>query len=174
MYSVNWVTKVITIPKSDLTLDSGTLYRLDTRDFHEEIRRLEYELTEGLWAEQVLEHIPGVTISGVPYAPFNIIINGYSIEFENGLYTVIVEGSNNNIGDVAAGILVQNSVQVLTTNSAGLIKVTTGSGITAQDKTDIINGVWNENVNDHQTADTTGKTLLDAKKKANLAASLSA
>ena len=64
---------------------------------------------------------PSATIAGATDAPKIIIVNGYDIEFEDGQYTVRVEGSNNNFHDVGAGVLVQNQVQVIPTNSFGLI-----------------------------------------------------
>jgi hypothetical protein len=53
------------------------------------------------------------------------MINGFSIEYDDsgGAYSVRLSGSNNNLFDVEAGILVQNTVQVIAGNSAGLIDV---------------------------------------------------
>jgi hypothetical protein len=52
--------------------------------------------------------------------------------------------------------------------------VAVGSGVTNQDKTDIINGVWNAAVSSYASAGSTGKTLDETKKAANLAANLAA
>lgn len=86
-----------------------------------------------------------VTIAGVTYARGLQIINGYSITFEDGQYSVRLEGSNNDFWDIESGILNQNQVQVIPTNSAGLQIVTQGSGVTEQDKIDIATLVWNFN-----------------------------
>lgn len=132
-YSVNWITKVITIPSSDLILVSGTHYRLTMSSFLSEIRRLESDPSEGLWADQILDHTNAKTLAGVTYAPFDEIINGYTIQFSGAATRVDIVGSNNNIVDV----LIPTGVSVVPSNSAGLQIVATGSGVTEQDKTDI-------------------------------------
>lgn len=77
-------------------------------------------------------HNTAVTIAGITYARFIEIINGYSITFENGQYSVRLAGSNNNFFDVANGILNQNSVQIIPGNSAGLIGMSFGVAEQAQ------------------------------------------
>ena len=76
------------------------------------------------------------------------MLSPYSVEYENGSYSVVLQGSNNNIFDIASGILVQNTVQVISGNSAGLQIVVQGSGVTQQDKNDIAalssNQVWTD------------------------------
>jgi hypothetical protein len=140
--SINPLTYVIYIPQSDLTPVSGTLYSLDTNAFRLELKDWE-DSEEGIVQPKTHNHNTEVTIVGTTYARAINILPPYSIEFEDGQYTVLLTGSNNNIFDVANGVLVQNQVQVIPNNSAGLITVTSGSGVTPQDKTDIINGVWN-------------------------------
>jgi len=127
--SIEWGTKVITIPKTYLTLDSGTLYELDSDVFRLDLKGLE-ESEEGMAHLDTHQHNTTVTISGVTYVRTIEIINGYSIEFEDDPYTVIITGSNNNFHDVASGILVQNQVQVIPSNSAGYIQIAVGSGLT--------------------------------------------
>jgi hypothetical protein len=115
-YTVNWVTKVITIPASDLVLVSGLRYRLEAPAFTAEIRRLEWEFGGGLWAEQILERDnTRFDFSGVDYAPFEKVVNGYTIEFVGGMTRVDLLGSNCNIADV----LIANGVTVVPSNSAG-------------------------------------------------------
>ena len=138
--AINPLTQVITIPQADLTLVGGTLYSLDTDVFRLELK--DWEDSElGIPHADTHRHVTEVTIVGVTYSRFIEIINGYSITFEDGAYSVILTGSNNNIWDIQNGILNQNQVQVIPSNSAGLITVVSGSGVTAQDKTDIIAGV---------------------------------
>lgn len=116
-YTVDWIAKVITIPVGDLTLISGTYYSLSMQDFHEEIRRLEWEFDDGLWAPQILEHTnTRLDFVGANYAPFDEIINGYTVEFGAGPTRVDLLGSNNNIVDV----LIPSGVSVVPSNSAGL------------------------------------------------------
>jgi len=137
--SINWLTKVITIPKADLTFDSGTLYGLDTNDLRKWLKDIE-DNEEGIAHLDTHRHNTEVTVAGVTYARTIEIINGYSITFEDGQYTVILSGSNNNIFDVASGILNQNQVQVIPTNSAGYIVVETGvSGLTGAESTKLDN-----------------------------------
>lgn len=138
--SINPSTKVITIPQADLTLVSGTLYSYDTDTFRLALRDWEDD-AGNIGLPITHTHNTEQTIAGVTYARTIEIINGYSVTFENGSYSVKLTGSNNNIWDIQNGILNQNTVQVIPTNSAGLIVVTSGSGVTAQDKTDIIDGV---------------------------------
>lgn len=122
-YSVNWVTRLITIPLSDLVLAVGNTYELALSSFHKEIRRLESDFTEGLWAPQILDHTSPKTISGVVYAAFDEIItsNGYTIQFAGNPDAVILKGSNNNILDV----YVFNGVSVAPNNSTGLQDLST-------------------------------------------------
>lgn len=133
-YSVNWITKVISIPTSDLTLVSGTRYRLEMSAFLSEIRRLEWSRDDGLWAEQILDHTNAKTLAGATFAPLDEIINGYTIQFTGVATRVDLVGTNNNVVDV----LVPTGVSVVPSNSAGLQVVAVGSGVTQQDKDDIV------------------------------------
>lgn len=156
--SIDPVTKVITVPQADLTLVSGTLYRHDTNAFRLELKGWE-DSDQGMVMERTHNHNTEVSIAGVTYARLLEIINGYSVEYEDGAYTVLLEGSNNNVWDVGNGILVQNQVQVIPQNSAGLITVTSGSGVTEQDKDDIRDRVWNATESSYQTLGTMGRWL---------------
>ena len=118
--SINWATKVISIPKNYLTLVSGTLYELNTFQFRLDLKSLEDD-EAGVPFPDTHRHNTAVTIAGITYARFIEIINGYSITFENGQYSVRLAGSNNNFFDVENGILNQNQVQIIPGNSAGLI-----------------------------------------------------
>ena len=162
-FTVDPLTSIITIPQADLTPISGTIYELDTGAFRLALKAWEAS-PEGIVFLKTHNHNTTVTIAGVVYARGIVILDPYSIEFEDGQYTVILVNSNNNIFDVLNGILVQNQVQVVPTNSAGLQVVTSGSGVTAQDKLDIADAVWDEDVTTHTGVDSTGKTLEDTKK----------
>lgn len=118
--TVNWPIKRILVPKADLTLVTGTLYELDTEWFKAEINLLE-ESIFGICNLRILDHNTSYTVAGVTYARKLEIINGYMLEFEDGLYSVRLVNSNNNFFDVENGVLYQNSVQVIPGNSAGLI-----------------------------------------------------
>jgi len=154
-------TFVIYIPKTDLTLVSGTIYELDTDTFRLALKAWEAEgngLYGGITFTKTHNHSTEVTIAGTTFARGITILAPYSIEFEDGQYTVILKNSNNNIFDVTNGILVQNQVQVIPTNAAGLIVGTGGTGdITEQDKLDIANYVWEELLANHTTSQTFGE-----------------
>lgn len=134
--AIDWGTKRITVDQSDLTLVSGTLYEMDTNVFRLALKALEDDF-EGMPYPRTNRHNTEVTVAGVTYARTIEIINGYTLEFTpNSAWTVRLVGSNNNFFDVENGILIQNQVQVIPNNSAGLQIVSTGSGLSSgQDAT---------------------------------------
>lgn len=134
--TVNWATQVVTVPQADLTPVSGTLYELDVDAFRLNLKTLEASAI-GQAYDDIHRHSTEKVLSGVTYARFVEIINGYTIEFEDGQYVVRCVGANHNLADVK----VANQVSLIIGNSAGLITVVSGSGVTAQDKEDIIAGV---------------------------------
>ena len=132
-YSVNWTTKVVTIPLSDLTLVSGSNYSLDASDVWIELRRLEASPGDGLWADQIAEFVNTQVLSGLPYSAILKMINGYTWDTNTTNKTISLLGINNNLLDV---FIPGNGISVLANNSAG--KITTGSGLdaTQDDKID--------------------------------------
>lgn len=163
--SINPVNFIIYVPQADLTLISGTIYELDTDVFRLALKAWEANgdgNTGGITFLKTHDHNTEVTIAGTTYARGINILPPYSVEFEDGQYTVILKGSNNNIFDVAGGFLEQNQVQVIPTNAAGLI---VGSGgLTQQDKDDITSGVWTEDISADQGTDSAGENLKDTKR----------
>lgn len=123
--TIDPATKVITVPQADLALVTGTLYELDTNQFRKDVMAL-LDDEDYIWMDNAFIHNTEVTVAGTTFARIIEFVNGYSVEFENGTYTVRLEGSNNNIFDVESGILVQNEVQVIAQNSAGLINKQVG------------------------------------------------
>ncbi len=115
--SVDWEdTRVIFIPKADLTpTGDPEEFQLDVNAFHISLRDIEI-LEGGPWPT-THSHNTEVTIGGVTFARQVIIIGGYTITFEAGVYAVTLVGANNNILDVAN----LNSVSIRPSNSAGLI-----------------------------------------------------
>jgi len=136
--SIDFATKVITVPKADLTLVSGTLFELPTETkFRADVNAL-MDDEIGIVFDDPISHTTETTIVGTTFARFIELINGYSITFENLAYSVRMIESNNNLFDVDGGILnASGNVTVVGQNSAGLISVTSGSGVTQQDKDDI-------------------------------------
>ena len=160
---IEWGNKVINIYKADsfMTQKSSTLYEMDTNAFRLALKDLEDD-EEGITHDDTHSHNAEYTVAGITYAQKLEIINGYKVKFEDGQYTVKLTGSNNNLFDVDAGILVKNQVSIIGTNSAGLIMVVSGSGVTEQDKLDISDRIWDELGVDHETVGTMGKLQKDA------------
>jgi len=142
--SINWPTKVINVPKADMTLVQSTpieIRELNINTFRLTLKNLEDD-EAGMPFPRTHNHNTIVTVGGVTLARVVEIINGYTVTFGNGTYAVNLVGANSNIGDV----LNLNTVSVRAANSAGLIQAT----------------IWDEPIAGHLTAGTTGKALSDA------------
>ena len=120
--SIDWGTKVITVPQADLTFVGGSLYDFDTDQFRKDLKALEAG-EDGMAFLDTHEHTAPKTLSGITFARFVEIINGYTVTFQDGQYRVRFVGSNNNISDVAN----LNQVSLLPQNSAGLIVTASGA-----------------------------------------------
>ena len=114
---INWATKVIFVPKFFLTLLGGNLYELDTNAFRLALKNLEDD-EAGMIYPVTHNHNSTVLLGGIEYARIIEMINGYTVTFEDGQYSVSLVGSNNNIADVVN----INNVSVRSNNSAGLIQ----------------------------------------------------
>jgi hypothetical protein len=122
--SIDWgTTFIIHVPKADLTPLGGVLYGLDVDAFRLELKDLEDD-EAGMPFPDTHRHNTEVTLSGVTYARFVEILDPYTVEFEDGLYTVLATGANHNIADKK----VLNQVSLITQNSAGLIRETEDRG----------------------------------------------
>jgi len=128
MISVDPLTWRIFVPQTYLTYVGGTLYNLDTDQFRKDLKAIEANQQGAPWLKTHL-HNTEVTIVGTTFARAIGILPPYSVEFENGSYSVLLLGSNNNIWDIQSGILVQNNVQVIPTNSAGLTTPVTSDDV---------------------------------------------
>ena len=145
--TVDWPNKLITVPQGDLTLISGTLFSMDTENYFRQSLMALMDDADGIAYDTPMSHFRAPTIAGIDYGRFIEVINGYMVQFTpNSPWSVILNGSNNNIWDIQGGVLVQNQVQVIPTNSAGLQIVTQGSGVTAQDIIDIATEVWSRDL----------------------------
>lgn len=115
-------TRNIIVQQSDLTFISGTLYAHDTDAFRHQVNEM-MDDEAYVWLPDWVRRFPPVTVAGTTFAQTLEMINGFSIEYDDtpGPYSVRLEGSNNNFFDVEAGVLVQNTVSVISTNSAGLL-----------------------------------------------------
>jgi len=104
---------LITLPKSDLTLDIGTKYKL-TVDVFWQLLRDYADSPEGIVSPVIYSRIsatsstPSITEVNEDY---------YELQFEDGLYSVNIINGNTNIRDVE----VKNQVSVNTNNTTGFI-----------------------------------------------------
>jgi hypothetical protein len=127
--TVDWGTGVIFVAQSDLTFVSGVLWTLNVDDLRLTLKSLEDD-EPGQPFLDTHDHGTEKVLAGVTYARSFEVINGYTVEFEDGQYTVSAEGANHNISDVK----VANQVSLIVNNSAGLQTVTSGSGLSAAEQ----------------------------------------
>lgn len=118
--SVNWITGEITVPRADnpIIQASPEIRSFDTVQFFNDLKDLEAS-ADGIPWPDTQTHNSEVTISGIIYAASLEIIAPYFVTFEDGQYTVRLDGTNNNIVDVATA----NQVRLILGNSAGLSRV---------------------------------------------------
>lgn len=156
--SVNWPTKVISIPKSYLTNLGGGVYELDIEQFRLDLKDLE-DGEQGISYLDTHRRNAPVTLAGATYAQTFEIVNGYTITFEDGSYAVNLVGANNNVSDVTN----VNQVSIRSFNTAGMVQVDTGGGGGGGGPTagEIAARVWDEDLSDHAIAGTAGKELAD-------------
>jgi hypothetical protein len=117
--SIDWVTGEITVPRADMPVIqvSPEIRALDTAQFWLDLKDLE-ATQEGMPWTDTQTNFPAYTISGFTYAQAFLVIAPYFVTFEDGLYGVALQGTNNNILDVATA----NQVRILSQNSGGLIQ----------------------------------------------------
>jgi hypothetical protein len=116
--TITWGTKVVNIPKADMTLiqSSPEVRELDINAFRLALKALEDD-PDGMPFPDTHRHNTEVTLAGLTYARTVEIINGYTVEFEDGQYTVNCVGANHNLSDAK----VANQVSLIVNNAAGLI-----------------------------------------------------
>ena len=163
MITIDYSTYIINVPKlytQFVSTDPQTGLEVRSMDIVQFAKDL-YDVQdnpEGAWATTAYEYTAPKDVGGVQLAPVVLILSPYIITFEDGQYAVNLAGANSNIADVSN----VNQVSIRSFNSAGLITVTTGSGVTAQDKLDIADQVWDELLADHDTADTFGEKVQES------------
>lgn len=100
--TIDYTTRIINIPKSDLKLVQSTpneVYELDVDDFRLELKDIEDSASGISFVDTHFSSI-AVTADGEVVARVFEIINGYKIEFENGNYSVNLIGASTNIDEV--------------------------------------------------------------------------
>lgn len=120
--SIDWGSRVITVPQADTTLVSGSLRELDVEYFRLALKDIE-DSEDGMSFPDTHRRNAPVTLAGTAYAQTFEIINGYTVTFEptGSPWTCRIVGGNHNIGDVKN----VNHVSLIIGNSAGLIAVST-------------------------------------------------
>lgn len=138
----------IYVPKADLTLvqASPEIRSLDVDAFRHELKDLEASETEGIMWPDTHQHTQEGTLSGITYARRVEILAPYTVEFEDGQYTVQTPGANHNIADRK----VANQVGIVVQNSAGLVVVQGPVG--ADD-------IWNADLSTYTSAGSAGAVL---------------
>jgi len=128
--TIDYTTRIIDVPQSDLTFVMGTTYELDIDVFRLALKDIEDDVG-GMPFVDSHTHNTEVVISGITYARFIQIINGYRLDFEDTgtHYTVNCIGANHNLNDVS---IFGGHFTLVPNNSAGLISVDTGSGLTTE------------------------------------------
>ena len=116
--SIDPLTFVIYVPKSYMTLtqSSPEVRELNVNAFRLDLKDLEDD-ENGIYLPKTHNHNTEVTLAGLTYARTVEIISPYTVEFEDGQYTVNCVGANHNISDVK----VANQVSLIVNNAAGLI-----------------------------------------------------
>ena len=156
-YAVDWVNKIITIHKADMTqveVSPYEIYELSLEDFWETIHDLQDNIVAMPFIE-IMDNTPPAILGTTTFARTLQIINGWKILFENDDYLVDIVDGNSNL----AQNTVRNQVSVYTNNSAGLIEGGAGgSGATAEE-------VWDEFLDGKRARD----RLIDADDNADIA-----
>ena len=138
--SINWSTGVIYVPKADLSLiqASPEIRGLDLNAFRLNLKDLEDD-EGGMGFTKTHNHNTEVLLSGIVYARIIKIIAPYTVEFEDGQYTVSATGANHNLADVK----VANQVSLIINSAAGLISNSAIEHSSFQNKVtiDVINGI---------------------------------
>jgi hypothetical protein len=116
--SIDPMTHVISVPKADLTLvqSSPEIRTLDLNAFRLWLKAWEDD-EEGIPQLKTHNHNTEVTLSGLVYARIVEVLAPYTVEFEDGQYTINCTGANHNLADVR----VSNQVSLIVNNAAGLI-----------------------------------------------------
>ena len=121
--SIDWGTRVVNVPKDYLALIQSVpteIRQLDLDQFRLDLRDLE-DSDYGMAYPRTHIHNSTVTVGGVVLARVIIMVNGYTVTFEDGQYAVNLVGANSNVGDVVN----VNQVSVRSANSAGLQDLST-------------------------------------------------
>ena len=65
--TIDYATKVISVPQADLTFVSGNLYTLDSNQFRKDVMAILDDQTH-IWMDDAFVHNTEVTVAGITYA----------------------------------------------------------------------------------------------------------
>lgn len=117
--AIDWVTGIISVPKADMVLIQSNpveIRELQTNAWRLELRDLEDDVSGRPWP-RTHNHNADVLVGGISLADVFLILDPYTITFEDGQYAVYLQGTNNNILEKTN----KNQVSVNPSNSAGLV-----------------------------------------------------
>jgi hypothetical protein len=105
------------VPKADMSIiqSSPEVRELDLDVFRLALKSLEDD-EEGMHFIHTHNHVPPITVGTITLARVVELINGYTVTFEDGQYSVDVVGANTNLGTEVN----KNQVSVFINNSTGL------------------------------------------------------
>lgn len=163
--SINPLTSVINVPKSDMTLVQSSPFEIRELDLNWFRLALKaYEAAEnGIYLLKTHNHNTEVTLGSLTFARVIEILPPYTVTFEDGQYAVNLTNANSNVSDKTN----VNQVSVRSSNSAGLVAST--ATLSAADMNAIADKVLDELVSDHQTSGSLGHSIKQIKTKATIA-----
>lgn len=164
--SVNWITGVISVPRADMTLIQTNPVEIrehNTNEFRIELRDLEDDVGGRPWP-RTHDHNADVLVGGISLADVFLILDPYTVTYEDGQYAVYLQGTNNNILEKTN----KNQVSVNPNNSAGLVNSAAieyssfNGGVTI----DVVNGisgtVYNKGTPQNPSGNTADALLIAA------------
>jgi hypothetical protein len=150
---MDWTNKQIKIlsPQTDVLVQ-------DLVDFI----RTEEAGNTGITFDQIVQATGKDSLGGVVSTGVTCnLLDNWQLKFWDGSYVATISGGNL-IGGIAGDPVAYTAgVQVVIIQSAASTIVISGSGITQQDKDDIIDGVWDEAISGHIDSNTFGRLLSD-------------
>jgi len=157
--SIDWGTSVITVLTASLTLVQAgppVIREMNIDEFRLALKDWE-DNVDGIGFLKTHNHNTEVTVAGTTLARTVVILDPYTVTFQDGQYAVNVVGANSNISEKAN----VNQVSIRSFNTAGLISVQTGVSGSGSSPGDIAAAVWDTTLAEHTSSGTTGKALDD-------------
>ena len=100
--TIDYTTRIISIPKADMALiqlKPSEVYELDIDAFRLKLKHMEDNIGGISFVDTHFSSV-ATTSDGTVVARVFEIINGYTVEFEDGDYTVNLVGASTNIDEV--------------------------------------------------------------------------